>query len=138
MGISFRIDFTQSTNAVVYAADLCLGTRASATELRGEHAKGLTIVLRVLKDGLDATEVGPLTVLAEDADQVTELGSPTRDEGSSCLRHGDTFSVARARKPTLKVPPYFPLVFPTRPESILHKPWKFSHFHPSSRQWALG
>jgi len=61
--------------------DLCLGTRALATQLRGEHAKGLTIVLRVLKDGLDAAEVGPLTLLAEHADQVTELGSPRRNEG---------------------------------------------------------
>ena len=61
--------------------DLCLGTRASATELRREHPKGLTIVLRVLKDGLDAAEVSPLTVLEEHADQVTELGSPRRNEG---------------------------------------------------------
>ena len=56
-------------------------TRPLAKEQRGEHAKGLTIVLRMLKDGLDAAEVGPLTVLAEHADQVTELGSPRRDEG---------------------------------------------------------
>jgi hypothetical protein len=62
-----------------------IGEGVSAPEtdgvLKPVPTKGLTIVLRVLKDGLDAAEVGPLTVLAEHADQVTELGSPRRDEG---------------------------------------------------------
>ena len=58
------------------ANDLCLGTRTLATELRGEHAKGLSIVLGMLEDGLDAAEVGPLTVLADHTDQVIDRGGP--------------------------------------------------------------
>lgn len=56
--------------------NLCLGTRVLATELRGEHAKRLPIVLRVLENGLNAAEVNPPIVLADHADQVTELGGP--------------------------------------------------------------
>mgnify|MGYP006926388864 CR=1 FL=1 len=50
-----------------------------ATELRGEHPKGLLVALRMLKDGLDTAKVGPLAVFAEHANQVTELGSPRRN-----------------------------------------------------------
>ncbi len=59
--------------------NLGLGARALTTKLCGEHAKGLTIARRMLEDGLDATEVGPLLVFTDHADQVVDLGGPMRD-----------------------------------------------------------
>jgi hypothetical protein len=69
------------------AYDLCLGARAFATKLGGEHPIGLTIILRVLKDRQNAAEVGPLIVLMDHADHVTDLGSPMGNHGQyPCYR----------------------------------------------------
>jgi hypothetical protein len=50
-----------------------------ATELRSKHAKGSSIVLGMLEDGLDAAEVGPSLVLADHADQLIDRGGAIGD-----------------------------------------------------------
>ena len=62
------------------ANDLCLRARALATELRGEHAKGLCVVVGVLEDRPDAAKVGPLLVLTNDANRVIDWGGAIWDD----------------------------------------------------------
>ena len=49
-------------------------------ELRGEHAKGSQITFRVLKHGLRAAEIEPLSILTNNANQITDAGSILRNK----------------------------------------------------------
>ena len=49
-------------------------------ELRGEHAKGSQISFRVLKYGLRAAEIEPVSVLTNNADQIADAGSILRNQ----------------------------------------------------------
>ena len=77
-----RLQHTRTPDRGNEGADnLRLGTCALAAELCGEHAKRLPIVLRMLEDGLDATEVGPTLAFPDHTDQVIDPRGSIGDHG---------------------------------------------------------
>ena len=62
------------------ADDVDLSAGSLTDQLGTEHAKGPAVGLVVAKDGSDATEVGPLLVLLDDADAITDGSGPIGDE----------------------------------------------------------
>ena len=77
------------------AHDLRLSAGALATELRGEHAKGLSIVFGMSKHRLDTAEVRPLLAFAHHADQLVDRGGAAGNHRQQCLPHGGTFFLNR-------------------------------------------
>jgi hypothetical protein len=61
------------------ADDVDLPTSSLADQLGREHAKGPPVVLGVMKDGSDATEVGPTMALLDDADEITDASGTIGD-----------------------------------------------------------
>ena len=51
-----------------------------ADELGSEHPERAVVILGVLKHRLNATEVGPLVLLAHDTEQVADACSTVGDE----------------------------------------------------------
>ena len=54
------------------ADDVDLSAGSLTDQLGSEHAKGPPVVLGVMKDGSNATEVGPLMILLGGADAITD------------------------------------------------------------------
>ena len=78
--IQYQLNKTVVLVGMMGAGKTAVG-RALATKLGGEHAKGSAITLRMLKDRLNTTKIGPLLVLADHTDEVTNLGGPIGDHG---------------------------------------------------------
>ena len=60
--------------------DLDLFACPLADKLRGEHAKGIAVALRVSEDGPGAVEPSPFVVVVDDADEILDGSSPVGDE----------------------------------------------------------
>ena len=60
--------------------DIHLAADALADELGGKHAERMTVAFSVLKYRVDAAEVCPLAILANDTDQVANARGTVGDE----------------------------------------------------------
>ena len=67
--------------------DVDLPTGTLANQLGDEHPERGPIIGGMLEDGLDAAEVGPLTVLLNDTDSIIDLRGAIGDKWEQCLWH---------------------------------------------------
>ena len=87
--------------------DFTLSTASLANQLGGEHSERSPILLAMLKDRMDPTEVGPLSVLLNRTDPIVDLCGSIGDKWEQCLGHS-TFLLKVLLFPRRKVPFNFP------------------------------